>query len=127
MHPSKGRYIVMPWILICIYLLLTVSGLVLFKVGANQGISASIHSGFFALKISGVSILGILCYGCSFLLYLALVSKMDLGYIYPVTTGIVYILVLAASVFIFKEAVSTFKIIGCGFIFIGVILMNIKK
>jgi small multidrug resistance pump len=123
----KKGYNLMQWVLIVLYLVLTVSGLVLFKKGSNQGLAANINHGFLLLKINWESMLGILCYGCSFLLYLTLVSKMDLGYIYPLTTGIIYILVLVASVVIFKEAVSTFKIIGCGLIFIGVILINIQK
>ena len=124
---TERRHNIMQWILICAYLILTVSGLVLFKAGSNQGISANIDNGFLSLKLSWISILGIVCYGCSFLLYLSLVSKMDLGYIYPVTTGIIYILILAASVWIFKETVSPFKLMGCGLILIGVVLMNIKK
>ena len=123
---QRKGHATMRWILICAYLILTVSGLVLFKAGSNQGIAANINNGFFCLRINWMSIIGILCYGCSFLLYLALISKMNLGYIYPVTTGIVYILVLAASIFIFKEPVGAFKIIGCGLILAGVVLMNIK-
>ena len=116
----------MQWVLVCVYLILTVSGLVLFKAGSNQGLAANVSGGFFSLKISWLSILGMLCYLFSFLLYLVLISKMDLGYIYPVTTGIVYVLVLVASIAIFKEPISTFKLIGCGLILAGVVCMNLK-
>jgi small multidrug resistance pump len=116
----------MNWIPFCIYLLLTVSGLVLFKLGANSGIAANINNGFFYLKINVISIIGILCYGCSFIVYLTLVSKMNLSYIFPVATGIIYILIFVASVYIFKESISIFKIIGSGLILCGVVLMNLK-
>lgn len=55
-------------VMVCIYLLLTLSGLVLIKKGANPGkINASKNE--IGLSISPISALGFLCYLCSFLLF----------------------------------------------------------
>jgi small multidrug resistance pump len=127
MQKIKGSSKIMQWITIGIYLLLTVSGLILFKFGASQGIAVSFKNGSFLLQLNWISIMGIFCYGCSFLLYLGLVSNMKLSYIYPITTGIIYILILVASICIFRETINYIQIVGSAFILLGVILMNIKK
>ena len=39
-------------------------------------------------------------YVCSFLIYMGLVSKIQLSYLAPISTGVVYVLTLAAALFI---------------------------
>ena len=114
-------------ILIAIYLLLTVSGIVIFKLGANQNLEFKSVSGNLAFSFNYKVILGLLAYICSFLLYMFLVSKFDLSYIVPIATGIVYILTLLSSVYIFKDKLNTYNIIGVILVLIGVVLVNIKN
>jgi len=109
-----------------LYVFLTVSGLILFKLGANSSQIKVIAKGILGLQISLTSIIGIACYGCSFIIYLLLVSKNALSFLVPVMTGIVYISVLIASVLILKERVTLFSVIGSLLILFGVILMVIK-
>ena len=56
-----------------------------------------------------------------------LISKFDLGYIIPLTTALVYVLIFFASFVIFKEAFTALKIVGIVLIVIGVLLLNLKK
>jgi multidrug transporter EmrE-like cation transporter len=70
---------------------------------------------------------GIALYGTSFLLYTFLISKYDLGYIIPLTTAFVYVLIFFASFFIFKELFTVFKITGIFLILMGIVLLNLKK
>lgn len=111
-------------VLIGIYLLFSASGLILFKLGASSSAAFSFSQGMLNFKIGYLAILGVLCYGCSFLMYLGLVSKYNLSYIVPVTTGIMYIIILMASIFVFKETVSLTQIFGAMFIIAGVTLIN---
>lgn len=117
----------MQWISIIVYLLLSASGLVFFKMGAETGFKVSIANGVFSFRVGGLSFLGIICYGCSFILYLGLVSKYNLSYLVPVTTGIMYVIILIASYVFFQEQITITHIIGCILVLAGVTLINIKK
>jgi drug/metabolite transporter (DMT)-like permease len=109
-----------------IYVFLSVSGLVLFKLGANSLQIGIITKGILSLQLSFTSLIGICCYLGSFIIYLFLISKNTLSFFMPVMTGIVYISVLTASVFILKEKITPISLVGSLFILIGVILMVFK-
>ena len=115
----------MKYILIPIYLLLTTSGLVLMKLGANPG-TLSLKNGVISASMSSISALGFICYICSFLLFTRLVVMFDLSWIYPLTAGIVQVLTLLASYFVFKEKISVYGLVGTIFVIIGIVIMNIK-
>ena len=114
-------------ILIAVYIILSVSGLVLFKLGSSKDFALSLGNGSFSMSINLVAILGLFCYICSFLLYMFLVSKFDLSYIVPITQGIIYVLIFASSIGVFKEKITTTGIIGTVMVILGIILLNIKK
>lgn len=111
-------------LLISIYMFLSASGLILFKKGSQNGLSVILLESGLNLKISYYSILGIISYGCSFLLYLFLVSKYNLSYIVPVTTGLMYVIIFITSVTIFKEKIDLMHIIGAIIVLFGIMLIN---
>lgn len=113
-------------ILVIIYLMLTVSGLILMKLGGNSG-EVAIKEGVFNFNISLISALGFVCYICSFLLFTKIVLMFDLSYIMPLTTGIVQILTLVASYLVFKENLTLQSVMGASIVIIGIILMNWKS
>ncbi len=123
---QKRRNFKMQFILVVIYLLLTMSGLVLIKLGGNSG-SLSITQGNVNFGVSLISLIGLICYIGSFLLYTRIVVIFDLSYITPLCTGIVQILTLIASKLIFKENISIQGVIGASIIIIGLIIMNLKR
>ena len=116
---------VMKIILVIIYLILTVSGLVLMKKGGNPG-SILAKDGNITLGMSLVSLLGLICYICSFLIYTRIVVMFDLSYIMPICVGIIQIAILVASYLVLKEEISKQGIIGASLIIIGIIVMNLK-
>lgn len=122
----EKRKKVMEIVLVLIYLILTVSGLVLMKKGGNAG-SFQLNNGDIAFSINWVSAMGFVCYICSFLLFTRMVIIFDLSYIMPLTTGIVQVLTLIASSVVFKENISKQGILGACIIIIGIIIMNYKK
>ena len=123
---EKRRNIKMQFIIIGIYLLLTMSGLILMKLGGNTGRFAMIE-GDINFGISPVSLLGFICYIGSFFLYTKMVVMFDLSYITPICTGIVQILTLVASKVIFKENITIQGIAGSSIIIIGLLIMNWKR
>jgi drug/metabolite transporter (DMT)-like permease len=114
-------------ILIAMYVLATSAALVVLKLGSKSGAPAQFLDGRLHLNITPFTILGIFLYGVSFLMYIYLISKYDLGYIIPLTTALVYVLIFIASFFIFREAFTTIKIIGIILIVFGVALLNLKQ
>ena len=123
---SRGRKNIMKFVLVILYLILTLSGLILMKKGGNPG-SFSTENGVINFGISSISLLGLLCYLCSFVLFTRIVIMFDLSYIMPLTTGIVQVLTLVASKVVFKENISTTGIIGASLVIIGIIIMNWKS
>ena len=114
-------------VLLCIaYVILTVSGLILVKY-------ASLHPqvGFtipiLRVVISKYSLIGLMCYGISFILYICVISQFDLGFIIPLVGGIVNILILVASLTILNESPDLNAIIGAAFIIVGIVIMNFKR
>lgn len=127
MNNAKEVHKMINVILIVFYIILTIAGVVLFKLGTQKDFLVSIATGVFTLKISLMSIIGLVCYLCSFLMYMFLISRFDLTYIVPVTTGIVQVATFVLAIIIFKESVTVSKGVATGLILIGVILLNIKK
>ena len=113
-------------LVVCIYLLLSVGGLILIKFGVNT-VSIGVNHGIFNCSISLISILGLICYIGSFLIFtFFLVKKFDLTYLMPVVNGLSQVMSVLAGIFIFKEQVGRFGIIGIVAVILGIVLMNIK-
>lgn len=111
--------------LVIIYLILTVSGLILYKFGANKEFLFSISNGVFQIKLSLISIIGLCCYLLSFIIYMLVLPKFDLTYIMPVTSAISYISIYILSILVLKESVTIYGVLGSFIILIGVILINL--
>ena len=124
---AKGIQERMQWIVLIVYACMSVGGLTCFKLGSQQAMSIELTRAAFAMQMSWLSLIGLGMYVCSFLIYLGLVSRMQLGYLMPVTSAIVYIFTMVASLLIFKEEYSLTQIAGILLILFGVVLMNVKK
>lgn len=113
-------------ILIIIYLALSVSGLIFMKLGGNTG-TIAVENKTLNFGISLISALGFICYIGSFFLFTRLVVMFDLSYIMPLTTGIVQILSLIASIIIFKEPYNWQTITGVILVIGGIMMMNLFR
>jgi multidrug transporter EmrE-like cation transporter len=69
---------------------------------------------------------GIICYSIAFFLTLKIYKSNELSVITPVMMGMIFIFTLIISLLIFNEPVTTKKIAGSFFIFIGVLIVSIK-
>lgn len=114
-------------LLISLYVLATSFALIALKFATQGGSPVSYTAGKLGFNINAYTIAGLILYALSFLLYTFLIAKYDLGYIIPLATGLVYILIFTASFFVFHEVFTATKITGIGLIIAGIIILNLPK
>ena len=112
-------------LLVCIYMFLSVSGIVLIRAGSGRT-ALSLTGGLFLMKLDLLTLGGMCCYIVSFLMFMYILSLYKLSYIVPITTGIVQVLILLAAVFLFREKVSPINLAGVLVVIAGIVLMNIQ-
>lgn len=113
------------FIIVSIYLLLSITGLILIKYGASNNYF-NLNDNIFNVKISIVSLIGLVMYVFSFLLWLTILQNFNLSYIVPVIAGVSLCLTTVISYFVLKENISVLHAIGIAVVIIGVVLINIK-
>jgi drug/metabolite transporter (DMT)-like permease len=111
-------------VLLFVYAIATSLGLIFVKLGTSDGMPIKFVDHRLHVNLNLYTLAGIFLYGCSFLLYVYLISKNDLGYIIPLTTALVYILIFVSSYFIFHELFTVTKIIGIALIIGGLIFLQ---
>jgi len=65
--------------------------------------------------------------GVSFVLWLFILSKVNLGFIYPISASLTLSLVVAGSFLLFKENVNSIQVIGIAVIIAGIFLTYYKN
>lgn len=65
---------------------------------------------------------GLVLYGLSFLVWVKVLSQVDMSYAYPMVS-IGYIIIMLFSYLLFKENITIVRLIGVFFIIIGVIFV----
>ena len=66
--------------------------------------------------------LGFLFYGLSSIIWVVVLRKVELSYAYPmISFG--YIIVFGASYFLFNESLNLYRLIGLGFILVGILFV----
>ncbi len=111
---------------LALYILFSGLGLTLMKVGINKGFGLGVENGSLHFTISLTTVAGIILYVCSFVLSMVAMSRMNLTFFYPLSAGMIYILVCFLGVWLLKETVTIQQWIGMGLILAGVIAMNLK-
>lgn len=110
--------------LILISVFLGAIGQILVKIGAVNlqlnFVGINLFKSLGAIITNLPVMLGIISYGVSFLLWIKVLSKVELSYAYPMVS-LGYVLVMIFSYFIFKENISLIRIVGVTFIIIGVL------
>ncbi|MDF2531561.1 MAG: transporter [Clostridia bacterium] len=99
-------------------------GQILLKVGANRLGSINFNiEGLLSIIKNYYIIIGLVLFGTSFLLWVKILTKNDLSYVYPMVS-ISYIIIILASRFLFNEPFTINKIIGIIAIICGVFIIN---
>lgn len=71
--------------------------------------------------------LGLVLFAVSFLLYVFILSKLQLNVVYPLSAGAILILITLGSVFFLKETLGTVQMVGIATILIGIVLILLPK
>lgn len=108
-----------------LYVILSTSGLVLFKIG-SESLSMGIQRSIFSMQLPLLSLLGLTCYLISFVLWMYIISKSDVSFVVPLGVALTNIAVLLSSYFVLKEEISATTIIGALIIVVGVVVINLK-
>jgi len=122
---SKGKS--MQVVVFVLYVVLSVVGVVLVKRGGENPLKLGVGEGRVALTFGYITLLGLLCYICSFLIYTSLIARYELNYIVPLSTGGIYLLTYAAAIGIFHEKTSAIRIIGSIVILAGIVMVSWKN
>ncbi|MDT2781817.1 hypothetical protein P7H41_07635 [Vagococcus fluvialis] len=110
-------------LLFLVYVILSSSGIILFKLGSAD-LSIKMMSNQLNMNFPMMSILGLLCYLISFILWMIIISKSDVSYIVPLGLGITNVLILVGSMVVLKESINLYGIIGIVMILGGTLLIN---
>jgi multidrug transporter EmrE-like cation transporter len=70
--------------------------------------------------------LGLFSYGIGFTLYLYILSKFEVSYIYPLITASIFIVLLTFSSILLNEPITVKKTLGIIFIILGIIIASLK-
>jgi multidrug transporter EmrE-like cation transporter len=94
----------------------------------KSGISGIRFEGFSLSVIAKISMIpsiwfGAIFYGCSFLFYILALSRGELGKISPVSQAFTTLGIVAMSVIVFAEPITTMKIIGVLLLVAGTIII----
>ena len=110
-------------LLLAVSIVFTVAGQLMLKRGVNGQ-----HLTLMTLRLfifNPFVILGFLSYGASLLLWLVVISKLELSYAYPLVSSNYFFITLLSKVF-FKEHVSKKRWLSISIIILGVILVSLS-
>ena len=108
-----------------IYVCLSAAGLTMIKIGLNRNSTLKLDSTGFSLVFGWILIIGIGLYVLSFLTSLIVMKNMNLSIYYPLSAGLIYILVCVLSVTVLKEKIGLSQLVGMLTILAGILIMNI--
>ncbi|MFD0671305.1 EamA family transporter [Cohnella sp. GCM10027633] len=114
-----------PLLLIAISVFLGAAGQLSIKWGtiAHDGKATSAGAMLMNYMTSLPILFGLLCYGCSSIVWIFAVARVELSYAYPMV-ALGYVIVVGCAFLFFNETVGTWKIIGLLTIIAGVIMVS---
>ncbi len=112
--------------LIILYVLISASGLILLKIGANHEFMVNISKEGLGISVNWQILLGMLFYVCSFLVSLMAMKKINLSIFYPISSGLGYVVICLTSYLVLKETISLKQLVGMVIILVGVVVINLK-
>ena len=93
------------------------------QIGEINVFSGGLFKNVWKMFTNKTVITGVFLFGCSSLLWLIVLSGLELSYIYPMVS-LSYVLVAFGSKFVFKEKVPTMRWVSIMIIIFGVILVS---
>ena len=116
----------MPYLLILINILLMTSGQLLFKQSAVFLNKHKDLGGFEKFFFNPWFYMAIVSFAIATIIYIKILTTLQLSTAYPVITTLAYILTIYGSVYFFSEKITPFNILGVLIILIGITISSIK-
>jgi len=113
-------------IFIVVYLVCSTIGLMLLKMSVF-GVELNSLQSYVKLLFNYKFIVGFLFYATSFFVWMILLGKKDLSYIFPMVIGLSYLSIMALAIFVFKENFTLIKFAGVLFVGIGIFFISLQK
>lgn len=110
-----------------VYVCLSAMGLTLIKIGTGKGSSLLLDGKGFSLQLNWVLVIGMIVYVMSFLTSMLVMKNMNLSIFYPLSAGLIYVIICGLSYFALKEKIALNQWIGMSVILVGIIVMNLGK
>ena len=106
--------------IIAIYLLFGVSGTTIIKYASRIHENAWFE--IFGISITLKFIIGILCYGISFLIFILMVSKLQISIVIPLVAALNSIAIIIIGIKLFGESINKGQMVGVLILVVGVFL-----
>ena len=110
-----------------VYVCMSAAGLTMIKIGTSRASTLLLDQTGFELKLSWVLVIGLCTYVLSFLMSIVVMKRMNLTMFYPLSAGLIYVLVSLAGFMILKEGFTIQQLLGMAVILVGIVMMNIGK
>lgn len=78
----------------------------------------------FSILFQPLMMSAIFCYGLSLLIYMFLISKLEITYLYPISTSLIFGGITVCGYYMLGESLNWAKISGISLIVIGIILID---
>jgi multidrug transporter EmrE-like cation transporter len=109
-------------LLLVAYTVFSVAGLLLLKLGAPALRSSGLLAADWKPLVQVGT--GAALYITAFLVWICVLSRIELSVAYPVAIGLTLVFLSAASIMILGEPIGVVRIIGIGLIFSGIVLVT---
>ncbi len=109
--------------LILLYVALALIGTTLIKLGGHD-------EGRNLFQIAGISItqkliIGVVFYGVSFLMYIVVLTQMQISLALPIASAVNSVAVVIIGLIIFHEQLNLGQMIGIGIVLVGVLVIGL--
>ncbi len=112
----------MKYILTVLYMFFSSSGILLIKLGGDS-LKLSFKENF-SFNIGYLTTLGFISYIIGFILWQKILTSYNVSFIFPITTGIIQIILLILSITLLHESYTLQSIVGTIIIIIGIIVLT---
>lgn len=93
------------------------------QIGQFEFTPAVLWDMSFRIALNPYVVFGILCYGVSVMVWLLALSRVDVGFAYPMLS-VGYIVTAVAAVYLFGEVLSPVRLGGIALIMVGVYMIS---
>ena len=109
--------------IVCVvYLLLTLTGVSFIKYGHAQ--DAFFKLPIFNIDVNGFLIMGLILYGISFLVFTFYITRLKVGIVIPLVSGIYIALIPIVGCVFFHETITSTQLMGVIIVVIGTIVIG---